>query len=53
MQRPNYFKIYSGYANVVNIGGLRIAGISGIYKYGDYYKGLLSYISFANMKQGA
>lgn len=28
-----------GYANVVNFGGLRIAGLSGIYKAQDYYKG--------------
>lgn len=28
-----------GYANVVNFAGLRIAGLSGIYKPADYYKG--------------
>ena len=34
---PNIY--YMGYANVLNFGGLRIAGLSGIYKSNDYYKG--------------
>ncbi|XP_071942762.1 lariat debranching enzyme A-like [Antedon mediterranea] len=34
---PNIY--YFGYANVLNYGGLRIAGLSGIYKQNDYKKG--------------
>ncbi len=34
---PNIF--YLGTAGVVNFGGLRIAGLTGIYKDGDFYKG--------------
>lgn len=30
---------YMGYANVINFAGLRIAGLSGIYKSNDYYRG--------------
>jgi lariat debranching enzyme len=30
---------YMGYANVLNINGIRIAGLSGIYKSHDFYKG--------------
>jgi lariat debranching enzyme len=30
---------YMGYANVININGIRIAGLSGIYKSQDFYKG--------------
>ncbi|XP_072384494.1 lariat debranching enzyme [Diabrotica undecimpunctata] len=34
---PNIY--YMGYAGVINVGGLRIAGVSGIYKGQDYWKG--------------
>ncbi|KAG4301002.1 hypothetical protein PCANB_002649 [Pneumocystis canis] len=34
---PNIY--YMGAANIINIGGLRIAGLSGIYKEKDYIKG--------------
>ena len=34
---PNIY--YMGYANVVQFGGVRIAGLSGIYNPQDYYKG--------------
>ncbi|KAF7991999.1 hypothetical protein HCN44_010819 [Aphidius gifuensis] len=34
---PNIY--YMGYASVVNVNGLRIAGLSGIYKSGDYLRG--------------
>ncbi|XP_035221989.1 lariat debranching enzyme-like isoform X2 [Stegodyphus dumicola] len=34
---PNIF--YMGYANVINVGGIRIAGLSGIYKGRDYLRG--------------
>ncbi|EEB06389.1 RNA lariat debranching enzyme Dbr1 [Schizosaccharomyces japonicus yFS275] len=30
---------YMGRSSVINVGGLRIAGLSGIYKVNDYYKG--------------
>ncbi len=30
---------YMGYANVINFCGIRIAGLSGIYKPQDFYKG--------------
>lgn len=35
---PNIY--YLGFSNVVNFGGLRIGGISGIYNENDYLKGL-------------
>jgi hypothetical protein len=35
---PNIY--YMGYAGVINFGGVRIAGISGIYKHYNYDKGL-------------
>ncbi|KAF6032445.1 DBR1 [Bugula neritina] len=34
---PNIY--YLGYAGIINVGGLRIGGISGIYKECDYHKG--------------
>ena len=34
---PNIY--YLGYAGVVRVGGLRIAGLSGIYKDGDFMRG--------------
>ncbi|KAL8625307.1 hypothetical protein ACOMHN_030068 [Nucella lapillus] len=34
---------YMGYANVIEVGGLRIGGLSGIYKERDYYKGHYEY----------
>lgn len=34
---PNIY--YLGFAGVVNFGGVRIGGISGIYKSGDYHRG--------------
>lgn len=34
---PNIY--YLGYANVINFAGIRIAGLSGIYKSHDFYKG--------------
>ncbi|XP_055946519.1 lariat debranching enzyme-like [Argiope bruennichi] len=34
---PNIF--YMGYANVINVAGVRIAGLSGIYKARDYLRG--------------
>lgn len=34
---PNIY--YMGYANVINFAGIRIAGLSGIYKSNDYFKG--------------
>ncbi|GBM96112.1 Lariat debranching enzyme [Araneus ventricosus] len=34
---PNIF--YMGYANIINVAGVRIAGLSGIYKARDYLRG--------------
>lgn len=34
---PNIY--YMGLANVINVGGIRIGGLSGIYKYNDYARG--------------
>jgi len=34
-------KQLAGYAGIVNVGGLRIGGISGIYKGCDYHKGIV------------
>ena len=33
---------YMGYANVINFGGVRIGGLSGIYSSQDFYKGKLT-----------
>ena len=43
---PNIY--YLGYAGVINVNGVRIAGISGIYKGFDYYKGHFEYSPFDN-----
>lgn len=41
---PNIY--YLGYAGVVNVNGIRIAGISGIYKGFDYFKGRFEFAPF-------
>ncbi|XP_065841925.1 lariat debranching enzyme-like [Oscarella lobularis] len=43
---PNIF--YIGRAGLVNFGGLRIGGVSGIYKSHDYYKGVFEAPPFDN-----
>lgn len=41
---PNIY--YMGAANIINIGGLRVGGISGIYKEKDYSKGCMVAVFF-------
>lgn len=47
-QRNLYKLILSGYANVVQFAGIRIGGLSGIYKAKDYVKG---WLTFQNLSQ--
>ena len=43
---PNIY--YLGYAGVINVGGLRIAGMSGIYKNRDFMQGHYEYPPYNN-----
>lgn len=47
---PNIY--YLGYCGVVQYGGLRIAGLSGIYNYHDYNKGQHDSIHFGCLSNG-
>lgn len=41
---PDIF--YLGYAGVINVNGLRIGGLSGIYKSGDFFRGRYEYAPY-------
>ena len=46
---PNIY--YLGYSGVINIGGLRIAGLSGIYSSHDYHKGYYEKVPLENPRE--